>query len=73
MGLLDDDDIAVTFVGSMHLDEDYRCVSCGYGVSSAARAGACPMCRCGTWRPFRRVVERAAQCDEATERAHVVH
>lgn len=36
---------------------DYRCTSCGYGISVREPPDACPMCRgttweLGEWRPF---------------------
>jgi hypothetical protein len=50
MSLLNDDDVVVTFGGSIQWGEDYRCASCGYGASPRQPPGACPMCKRRAWR-----------------------
>jgi lipopolysaccharide biosynthesis regulator YciM len=71
MSLLNDDDVVVTFGGSIHWGEDYRCASCGYGASRREPPDACPMCKRRAWRSRSKASSPTAPAAMVMGRTHV--
>jgi len=71
MSLLNDDDVVVTFGGSIRWGEDYRCASCGYGASGRQPSGACPMCKRRAWRSLNEATSSTWPHAIVTGRTHV--
>jgi len=59
------DDFAALFTTGTHGTGQYRCASCGYGITLHAPLPNCPMCKGETWEqaawtPFARSLELAS-------------